>query len=42
MKKNLFFAVAMMAALFVNGQEQPVSDSTKTWSITGQNTVMLN
>lgn len=32
----------MLVAISVAGQEQAVSDSTKAWSVTGQNTVMLN
>ena len=35
MKKNLFFASAMLVAISVAGQEQAVSDSTKAWSVTG-------
>lgn len=41
MKKILFLSSALFA-LVMQAQEQPVQDSTKAWSIVGQNTLMLN
>lgn len=41
MKKILFLSSTLFA-LVMQAQEQPVQDSTKAWSIVGQNTLMLN
>jgi len=40
--KKLLFSAALLVALQTLAQEQPVQDSTKAWSVAGQNTLMLN
>ncbi|SDE43109.1 DUF3078 domain-containing protein [Riemerella columbipharyngis] len=40
--KNLLLAAGIVVATMAYAQEKPVSDSTKNWSIVGQNTLMLN
>ncbi|PZU91594.1 MAG: hypothetical protein DI529_00040 [Chryseobacterium sp.] len=40
--KKLLFSVSILFALNAYSQERPVQDSTKAWSIVGQNTLMLN
>ena len=40
--KKVLLSVSLLFALSSYAQEQPVQDSTKAWSIIGQNTLMLN
>lgn len=40
--KKVLLSVSLLWALSSYAQEQPVQDSTKAWSIVGQNTLMLN
>lgn len=42
MKKILLSSLLVVCTLFMAQEQKPVHDSTKHWSITGQNTLMLN
>ena len=42
MMKKLFFAGGILLAVNSYAQEMPVQDSTKAWSVSGQNMLMLN